>query len=96
MIQRLKTRWGVTSTRRFVVILVVFSLTGFAILFVKHPLFNLLGIEPDTTLWIKIPVVLIVYQILLILFGALLGEFRFFWEKEKKLGRLLIRPFRRT
>lgn len=29
------------------------------------------------------------YQVLLLVYGALLGQFYFFWEKEKKLLRRL-------
>ena len=30
-----------------------------------------------------------VYQVLLLAWGAVFGQFRFFWEKEKRLFRLL-------
>lgn len=96
MVEKLKQRWGVQTTREVVIILLVFSLTGCSILFVKKPVFNLLGITEGTSLWIKIPVVIMVYQVLLVAVGFLLGQGRFFWEKEKKLFRLLARPFRRT
>lgn len=89
MLARLKQRWGVDSTRRVVVIFLAFSLTGMSILYVKGFVLHLLHIPADATLWIRIPVTIMMYQVLLLFFGALLGEGVFFWEKEKRLFRLL-------
>ena len=89
MIDRLKKRWGVSSTWHVIVILLVFSLAGSSILYVKDPLYRLLHVPPDASLWLKIPLMICVYQVLLLAWGTLFGQFRFFWEKEKKLGRLL-------
>lgn len=88
-IEKLKQRWGVANTWQVVVILLVFSLAGSSILFVKGPLYRLLHIPADASLWIKIPITLMVYQVLLLAWGAIFGHFRFFWAKEKKLFRLL-------
>jgi hypothetical protein len=93
MVDYLKSKWGIESSRRVWMILLVFSLTGASILVVKDPIYRMLGLSVDASLWIKVPVALVTYQFLLLLVGACLGEFRFFWEKEKKLGRLLARPF---
>ncbi len=94
MIERLKQRWKVETGREVAIILAVFSLTGFAILYVKKPVLAWLHVSPDTTLWVKIPLIILLYQILLLAFGAVLGQGRFFWEKEKRLFALLARPFR--
>lgn len=96
MIEKLKTKWGITSTRRIWMILLIFSLTGFSILLAKDPFYRLLHVPPDTSLLIKIPLALLLYQCLLLFWGALLGEFPFFWEKGKRLGRLFVRPFKRS
>ena len=95
MIQKLKAKWGIDSTRRVVLILVIFSITGISILLIKDPVYQWLRIPSDASLWIKVPVAILVYQLLILVIGALFGEFPFFWEKEKRLGRLLLRPFRR-
>lgn len=89
LIDRLKERWGVTSTWQVAVIFIVFSLAGISILYVKDPTLDALGIPSDLTLWLKIPLVLILYQVLLLFWGALFGQFRFFWKKEKKIFRFL-------
>jgi hypothetical protein len=96
MIEKLKTKWGITSTRRIWMILLIFSLTGCSILFLKGPVFKLLRIPAEASLALQIPLALLLYQCLLLFFGGLLGEFAFFWEKEKRLVRLLMRPFTRS
>ena len=70
-------------------ILIVFSLAGSSILYVKQPIYHALGISPDATRWIRYPLIILFYQVLLLIWGTLFGQFRFFWEKEKKLGKLL-------
>lgn len=89
--ERLKKKWGVDTNRRFIVIMIVFSLAGMSILWVKTPVYGALGVTEHTTLWLKVPICLAIYQVLLIAWGTLMGEFRFFWEKEKKLGRGILR-----
>jgi hypothetical protein len=94
MMDRLKQKWGITSTTQIVLIMAVFSLAGMAITQVRRPLFHVFGIDtPETPFWIKTVVYLIsifpLYQLFLLLFGTLLGQFRFFWEKEKKMARWL-------
>jgi hypothetical protein len=92
MIEKLKQRWRVNSTREVIIILVVFSLAGTSILLIKKPVYRFFHIPLDASLWIKIPMALLFYQVLLLFFGALLGQFRFFWEKEKKLFRWIFKP----
>ena len=94
-INRLKQRWGIHSTFQVVVILVVFSCTGFSTLFVEDLLFNLLNIPADKSWYIAILLFLVVtvpiYNILLLIYGFLFGQFRFFWNFEKKFFSFLLR-----
>lgn len=91
MMDRLKKRWGVASTRDVVVIFIVFSLAGSSILYVKRPLYRLLHVPSDLSLLVSLFLTIGIYQALLLAWGAVFGQFRFFWEKEKKLFRLLVR-----
>jgi len=88
MIKRLKEKWNIDSNLQFIIILVVFSVTGSAALMVRKYIFHLLGIEPDTSLLIKIPLYIIVlipsYQALLLIIGTLCGQFSFFYAFQKK------------
>ncbi len=92
-IQKLKTKWDIRSNWDFWMIMIVFSLAGMSIGFERRPIFHLLGIEHETAFWIKalvyIPLIVPIYQLNLLVFGFLLGQFPFFWEKEKKIGRFL-------
>jgi len=97
--ERLKQKWGIQSSFQIVLILIVFSLAGMGITAARNPLFHLLGLTPEKPLWLKIIAYLVfvfpMYQAFLLIFGTLLGQFRFFWEKEKKMaqwiGRKLFR-----
>ena len=86
----LKERWGITSNFQLVIIIVVFALTGSCSVMVSKPILELLGITKDSMpyfayLLLKIVIVLPVYQVLLVGIGFLLGQFRFFWNFEKKM-----------
>jgi len=98
MMDKLKKKWGIKSNWDFFLINVVFTLAGSTIIFERKPIFELLGIGPETPFWIKvcvyIPLIVPIYQINLLIFGFLLGQFPFFWDKEKKLMQFLIKRIR--
>jgi len=91
IVNKLKKKWRIESNLDFVLIMLVFSLAGMAITQLRKPVFHLIGITDQTPLWIKvliyIPLIVPLYQINLIIFGTLFGQFRFFWEKEKQMGK---------
>ncbi len=69
-------------------VLVVFACTGFTILFVKNPILDFFGVERggersfiNTVFYLIL--VLPLYQIFLLIYGFIFGQFKFFWEKEK-------------
>ena len=88
--KKLKERWNVTSNWQLTVIFVVFALTGFSSLQLAKPFLTCIGI-PETFLphWLyrvfRLVLIFPIYQILLVLFGAIFGQFTFFWEFEKKM-----------
>jgi hypothetical protein len=88
--QRLKKRWGIHSNFQLVMILVVFAVTGSSAAKLATPLTNFLGITADNfSPWIYWPSRLLlifpIYQVLLVFFGFIFGQFRFFWNFEKKM-----------
>ena len=99
-IERLKKKWNITSNLDFILIMLVFSLAGMGISFTRKPIFHLLGIGAQTPLWVKvavyIPLIVPMYQLYLMIFGIIFGQFAFFWEKEKKLGRFLWAGIKKT
>lgn len=88
---RLKYKWGIKSNFQLLIIFLVFSVTGSLTLWIAKPLLSLLKIEKE--LWFfwpaRILIIFPVYQILIVIIGALFGQFRFFWDFEKKILRRL-------
>lgn len=87
---KLKERWGITSNFQGAVILFVFSITGSASLYISRPIIGELGITKENLpiilyLILFILISFISYQIMLVLFGWLFGQFNFFWKMEKKM-----------
>ncbi|MES2733316.1 MAG: DUF6787 family protein [Bacteroidota bacterium] len=92
-INRLQQRWGVNNAWQVIIILVVFACTGFTAMGIKKPIFNLLGVDLDTPGWLKTVIyiftVLPAYQVFLLFYGFVFGQFTFFWNFEKRLfGRI--------
>lgn len=88
--QRLKARWGIHSNFQLVMIMVVFAVTGSSAAKLASPLTTFLGITIESTsAWIYWPVrvflIFPIYQVLLVFFGFIFGQFRFFWNFEKKM-----------
>lgn len=86
-IERLKTRWKLKSAGQVVIVLVVFTCTGFTIFFLKRPLLSwLAGEQGDSTLATVLYYVFILplYNIILLGYGFIFGQFQFFWEFEKR------------
>ena len=94
-VQRMKQKYGLKTTTELVIIMTVFSLAGMAIIWVRKPIFHLLGITDPTPFILKflawLAVVFPTYQLNLLVFGFLFGQFSFFWEREKVLWRFLLR-----
>ena len=86
-IQKLKDRWKLKSAGQVVIVLIVFACTGFTILFLKKPLLTLLaGEQGNTTLASVLYYIFILplYNVVLLAYGFLFGQFQFFWEFEKR------------
>ncbi|WP_339697871.1 DUF6787 family protein [Algoriphagus aquimarinus] len=96
-LQRLQTKWKLESLLQVVLVLVVFACTGFTILFIKNPILDFFGVEKggflNTVLYLLL--VLPLYQIILLIYGFILGQFKFFWEKEKQIFRRIASLFSR-
>lgn len=84
--QRLGQRWGVGPVR-VVLILVVFACTGLTVMFLKRPVvgyFTENGEQPLLFSVLYYILILPFYNLVLLVYGALLGQFRFFWAFEKR------------
>ena len=95
MLNRLKEKWDIKSNFQIIVILFVFALTGSASVKFAEPVLDFLSINITTFenfllgklfyYFLRIIIVFPIYQILLILIGTLLFQFKFFWQFEKKI-----------
>ena len=97
---KLKEKWGITSNFQIIIILFVFSVTGSLSLLVAKPLLDFIGLDKATLspwiFWpIRILIIFPIYQILIVIIGALFGQFQFFWNFENKiLARLGFKSFK--
>ena len=88
--EKLKQRWGISSNWQILIIFFVFSITGSSSLFIAKPIIKALGITKEnlhiTIYWILyILIGFIFYQVMLVFFGWLFGQYKFFWKFEKKM-----------
>lgn len=73
-------------------VLIVFACTGFTVLFIKKPLLTFFaGEQGDTVLASVLYYVLILplYNVILLGYGFLFGQFSFFWAFEKRMFKRL-------
>ena len=88
--KKLKDRWGISSNWQLFIILLVFAITGSSAAKLAAPVVSLLGITQETTHWslywaARIFLIFPIYQVLLVSFGWIFGQFDFFWAFEKKM-----------
>ena len=90
--EKLKVRWGITSNFQIVLIFIVFAINGSFAAWVAEPVMSLLGMYKTTTrgfiYWpLRIIIIFPIYQFTLPIVGFLFGQFKFFWNFEKKVLR---------
>lgn len=97
--KKLQEHWKLESLTQVVLVLIVFALTGSSVLFLKKPLFSLLHLNDKLSGFvgtlIYLAVMLPLYQILLLAYGFVFGQFTFFWEFEKKSMRRVASLFKK-
>lgn len=86
----LEKRWVLQYRWEMIRVFMVFAVTGSSSLYIGRPIIKLLGITKENLnpilYWILFIIIgLIFYQVLLVTFGWLFGQFKFFWEFEKKM-----------
>ncbi|QCK14317.1 DUF6787 family protein [Mangrovivirga cuniculi] len=89
--KKLQKHWNLKSGKQVAIVLIVFALTGSTAVYLKKFMLDIAGFGPETSWWVKIPFLIIItfinYQILLLAYAFLFGQFKFFWEFEKKMFR---------
>ena len=94
--EKLKKRWGISSNLQVLLIFTVFGLTGSSSVYVAKPVLELIGLTrlnfPADFFWgglayyaIRLIMIFPLYQVLLVGYGWLFGQFKFFWNFEKNM-----------
>ncbi len=98
--QKLKERWGLHSNLQVVIVCVVFAITGSSSVYVAKPFLAWIGLARanfSPEFWwggfsygaLRLLLIFPFYQVLLVLFGWLFGQFQFFWNFERKMLKRL-------
>ena len=79
----------VRDFKQLIIIFIVFGITGsLSVILGKYVLINIFGesfLNNDYYWLLRLILIFPIYQVLLIIVGALFGQFRYFWEIEKKI-----------
>jgi hypothetical protein len=95
VLKKLEKRWIVEERWQITRVFIIFAITGTSSLFIANPILELIGftkeVFSDNALYlsffyiIKFIAILPLYQILLLFFGWLFGEYKFFSSFVKKM-----------
>ena len=79
----------VKDTFQLIIIFIVFGITGsLSVVLGKYVLINIFGenfVNNEYYWLLRLILIFPIYQVLLIIIGALFGQFKYFWEIEKKI-----------
>lgn len=96
-LQTLQTKWKVDSLWKVVLILLVFACTGTTVLWIAKPILAWCFEPAPVPLWGRITyyiLILPIYNLLLLGYGFIFGQFKFFYDFEKRFFNQLISKFR--
>lgn len=97
--KKLERKWKLDYRWEMIRVFIVFSITGSSSVFIGKPIMAFIGITKEnlsiSLYWTLYFIVgIIFYQFMLVFYGWLFGQFKFFWEFEKKmLGRFGFKKF---
>ncbi|MEQ8470580.1 MAG: prolipoprotein diacylglyceryl transferase [Marinoscillum sp.] len=87
-IDKLQERWNLKNGLQVMLVLVVFACTGFTVMFLKKPVQDFFLDDGERTLWFSIGywiLIFPVYNVILLCYGLVFGQFQFFWQFEKRM-----------
>ena len=89
MIGKLIKIFRVQNLFQLIIIFIVFGITGsLSVVLGKYFIIKIFGesfLNNDYYWLLRLILIFPIYQVLLIIIGALFGQFRYFWEIEKKI-----------
>ena len=88
--KRLKEKWGITSNFQLFIICIVFAITGSFSVLITEPVMlfifgDLDGLNPLLSWLLRILILFPIYQALLLFFGFIFFQYKFFYQFEKKI-----------
>ena len=94
LFKKLEKKWELTYRWEMIRVFIVFAITGSSSAIVGRPFLKIVGITNDNLqpvlYWVLYVLIsFIFYQFLLITIAWLFGQFKFFWNFEKKMIRKL-------
>ena len=88
MLKKLNKLFKVKNTFQLIIIFIVFGITGsLSVILGKILLIEFISeefVNNDYYLLIRLILIFPLYQVLLIIVGSIFGQFKYFWEIEKK------------
>ena len=92
LFKKLEKKWILDAKWEMIRVFIVFAITGSSSMLVGRPIIEMIGITKENLnpilYWVLFIIIgLIFYQILLVTFGWLFGQYKFFWNFEKKMLR---------
>lgn len=89
--KKLKKRWNIKTNGQLFIVFLVFAITGSSAAKLAAPVTDLFEIKREMGWYIywpfRILIIFPIYQVLLVFFGWVFGEFAFFWNFVKKMLR---------
>ncbi|MEE3035160.1 MAG: DUF6787 family protein [Bacteroidota bacterium] len=95
MLDRLKKKWGIESNFQMIIIFVVFGITGSLSVVFTTPILDFFDLKIQSFeeyylgsfiyYSVKFIAIFPIYNLLLIIIGALFLQFNFFWSFQKKM-----------
>lgn len=96
-LQKLQERWKVQSLGQVVLILIVFACTGTTVVWIAKPILSWC-FEPEAVpVWGRIVyyvLILPIYNVFLLAYGFIFGQFKFFYAFEKRFLNRIFSKFR--
>jgi hypothetical protein len=90
LFKKLEKKWKLSYRWEMIRVFMVFAVTGSSSALIGRPILKIIGVTKDNfqplVYWILYLLIgFLFYQILLVTFGWLFGQFKFFWNFEKKM-----------
>lgn len=94
MLQKIIDKFHAKSFKHLIIIFLVFALSGSASLLISSSVLNAINLKEliyfyPLYLLVRIILLIPIYQLVLIIIATLFGEFRYFWNFEKKFFKRL-------